>query len=173
MEAIFATDIMGGLSKNGQIPWNSKKDMQFFYQTTVNHVVIMGSNTFFSLSKPLKNRLNIVLSREKRQIPCDFGATCNNVIFTNNANIHTDIYANRAKYCEQYAFLSSDFKIYIIGGAQIYRQFIPLCERIWATRIKKDYDCDLFYSFHEAQCFPMQNIVYEDDVLCIMKYSRP
>jgi len=112
-----------------------------------------------------------VLTRESAV----FDISYNNVLFTNNANIHADIYANRAKYCEQFPFISAEFKIYIIGGAQIYRQFIPKCERIWATRIKKDYDCDLFYSLDDSECssgFSIRNTFYEDNDLSIMEYVR-
>jgi dihydrofolate reductase len=167
MEAIFATDINGGLSKNGQIPWTSKTDMTFFYKKTCNHIVIMGKTTFFSLSKPLKNRLNIVLTREKANAPLD--PSYNNVIFTDNDKVYEDIYANRAKYCEKYSFLSREFKIYIIGGAQIYRRFVPLCEKVWVTRIKKDYACDLFYNFDGNPT--NRELVYDDDELVIMGYD--
>ena len=69
MESILAIDINNGLSKNGSIPWTSKKDMLFFYNQTKNNVVIMGKNTYFSIPKekrPLKNRLNIVLTRSQK-----------------------------------------------------------------------------------------------------------
>lgn len=49
MEAILATDMSGGLSKDNLIPWKSKKDMQFFYQKTKNNIVIMGRSTYFFL----------------------------------------------------------------------------------------------------------------------------
>jgi dihydrofolate reductase len=165
MEAIFATDINGGLSKNGQIPWVSKKDMTFFYKKTCSHIVIMGKNTFLTLSKPLKNRLNIVLTREMENAKATLDTAYNNVIFTDNDKIYEDIYANRSKYCEKYSFLSREFKIYIIGGAQIYRRFVPLCEKVWVTQIKKDYACDLFYNFDENTA--NSEIVYEDDELII------
>ena len=66
MEAIYATDINNGLSKDGVIPWKSKKDMSFFMNKTKNNVVIMGRNTYFSLPdnvRPLKNRLNLLTKR--------------------------------------------------------------------------------------------------------------
>ena len=107
MEAILATDISGGISREGKIPWKSKKDMAFFLQKTKNNVVIMGKNTFLSLpenSKPLKNRLNIVLTRdpyyyinnpEYMQHP--------NLIFTDDENIHNYIQQNREKIYEIYS----------------------------------------------------------------------
>ena len=65
MEAIYVIDLHNGLSKYGAIPWNSKKDLKFFYNKTKNNVVLMGKNTYFSLPvniRPLKGRLNIVLT---------------------------------------------------------------------------------------------------------------
>jgi dihydrofolate reductase len=59
MEAIYAVDSNYGLSQKGIIPWKSKKDMIFFKNKTKNHIVIIGKNTYFSLLKPLENRLNI------------------------------------------------------------------------------------------------------------------
>ena len=65
MEAILAYDLNNGISKNGTIPWNSKTDLNFFYNITKGNIIIMGRNTFFSLPdncRPLKNRVNIVLT---------------------------------------------------------------------------------------------------------------
>ena len=63
------------------------------------------------------------------------------------------------------------FKIYIIGGKNIYEQFIPLCERVWVTRIKKDYSCDLFLDYDFSKQFK-ENIVDEDDELIIYEYMK-
>ena len=49
MEAIYAIDSKNGLSKDGIIPWNSKKDLKFFYDKTRYNVVFMGRKTYFSL----------------------------------------------------------------------------------------------------------------------------
>lgn len=73
MEAIYAVDLNNGLSKNEIIPWNSKKDLNFFLDKTKHNVVIMGKNTYFSLPcRPLKNRLNVVLTSNPNDIVfCD------------------------------------------------------------------------------------------------------
>lgn len=66
IEAIVAVDEKYGLAKDGQIPWKSKTDMNFFKTSTNNNIVVMGSNTLLSLrnANPLPNRLNIVLTRD-------------------------------------------------------------------------------------------------------------
>ncbi len=70
MESIIATDIHFGISKDGIIPWSSKKDLSFFFNKTKNNIVIMGKNTYFSLPerfRPLKLRLNIVLTNNPEE----------------------------------------------------------------------------------------------------------
>jgi dihydrofolate reductase len=79
----------------------------------------MGRKTFESLG-PLKNRLNVVLSTPRYS---------ENIFYTND--IDTLLKEN----------------VIFIGGKSIYEQFIPLCETVWVTRFKKDYDCDLFFDY--------------------------
>ena len=91
MEAILAIDSKNGISKNGVIPWKSKKDMSFFYNVTKRNVVIMGKNTYFSIPqeyRPLKNRLNIVYTSEPQIYLFNENYNkYNNLIFTNNEKI--------------------------------------------------------------------------------------
>ena len=172
MEAIYATDINNGLSKDGVIPWKSKKDMNFFMNKTKYNVVIMGRKTFFSLPdnvRPLKNRLNVVLTSNPDQFE-DY----KEVIFTDDVNKYKSILNNKSNYREMFPYLNSDFKIFIIGGKNIYEQYIPLCETVWVTRIKKNYSCDLFfhYSLRDSKQFKEPEIIDEDDELTIYKYKN-
>ena len=172
MEAIYAIDSKNGLSKNGIIPWKSKKDMSFFMNKTKNNIVIMGKNTFFSIPKehrPLKNRLNIVLTSEPQLYENNMEGS--NVLFTNNNDIHQYILNNVNKYCEMCVYLKRDFKIFFIGGKTIYEQFIPLCDTIWVTRIKDDYNCDLFIDHDYSEEFNVE-LYDENDELEIIKYTR-
>lgn len=172
MESILAIDIKNGLSKDGIIPWKSKMDMQFFYNKTKNNVVIMGKNTYFSLPKthrPLKNRLNIILTSNVLNIDQDYFNSNN--IFTNNDNIWFSILNNREKYMKLYPYLNTNFKIFFIGGKTIYNKFIPLCESVWVTHIKQDCDCDLFFEYDYSIQFK-EEIYYQDDEIQIIKYSE-
>jgi len=146
MEAIVAYDINRGISKNGSIPWKISEDMRFFKNTTLKNVVIMGKNTFTSLNhKPLKDRLNIVITR-KPELYFNYTSEHSNLMFTDNENIHLDIIRNSNEYANRFYFLNKHFKIFYIGGEQIYNKFIPFCSTVWVTQIKKDYDCDLQFS---------------------------
>ena len=57
------------------------------------------------------------------------------------------------------SFLNNDFKIFFIGGKQIYEQFIPLCQQIWVTQIKKDYLCDLQFYYDYSNEFKYMDMV--------------
>lgn len=172
MEAIYAVDSKNGLSKDGTIPWHSKKDLKFFMNMTKNNVVIMGRHTYFSLHKrPLKDRLNIVLTSKPLEFAFDEAEDLSNVIYTNNDKIYNSILNNREKYLRQFPFLSSDYKIFIIGGKQIYEQFIPLCKSIWVTYIKKDYSCDIFLEYDYSKEHK-EEIIDEDEELIIKKYEK-
>lgn len=171
MEAILAYDLNNGISKNGAIPWKSKTDLNFFYNTTKGNIVIMGKNTFFSLPencRPLKNRLNIVLTTNPEVYSNDEKyKNLDNLIFTSDQNIYKEILQNKEKYT---CSLNPDFKIIIIGGKQIYEMFFPLCETVWVTRIKKDYQCDLIIDYDFSKQLKDREVVKDDDELIITKY---
>ena len=172
MEAILATDINFGISKDGIIPWKSKKDMRFFLNKTKNNVVIMGKTTYFSLPeqfRPLKDRLNIVLTSKPSQYMINTQHP--NLIFTDDDTINFHIKENREKFLDIYPFLSSNFKIFIIGGKQIYEKYISLCSTVWVTTIKKNYSCDLFFKYEYKQQFK-DEIVEEDDELKIIEWKK-
>jgi len=165
MEAIYAIDINYGLSQKGNIPWTCKKDMIFFKKKTNHNIVIMGRNTYFSLLKPLQNRLNIVLTKNP-QIYSSEMKKYNNVIFTDNDNINL-LSIER----EKYPFLQENYKIFIIGGKQIYEKFIPCCKYIWITHLKKDYSCDLFINYDYSNHF-QKEIIDENEEFIIYKYTN-
>jgi len=177
MEAILAMDSNNGLSKAGIIPWNNKKDLKFFYNQTKNNVVIMGKNTYLSLPdnvRPLKNRLNIVLTNNPSHFlnePSNENDNNSDVIFTNNMNIYSSILHNKERFCNMYPILNKNFKIFIIGGKQIYDKYIQLCETIWVTRVKKCYSCDLTFEFNLENQFKEVS-KEEDDEICISKYMN-
>lgn len=173
MEAILAYDLHNGISKNGLIPWKSKTDLNFFYNTTKGNIVIMGKNTFLSLPEncqPLKNRLNIVLTTNPELYFNDEKYKYKDgLVFTNNKYVYQEIIQNKEKYIR--TFLNPDFKIIIIGGKQIYDMYLPLCKIVWVTRIKRDYQCDLRIDYDFAKQFKDREVVKDDDEIFIVKYT--
>jgi dihydrofolate reductase len=173
MESIVAIDCKNGIGKNGVMPWNIKEDLLFFKKTTINNIVIMGKNTFFSLStppKPLPNRLNIVLTSNPSKYSQEFQKN-NNIIFTNNEDIYIDILNSREKYSASFDFLKKDFKIFIIGGETLYAKYAPLCDSLWVTHIHDDYNCDKHFNFDFINNFE-SFIINSNERFTIKNYVR-
>lgn len=131
---IAAVDNENGIGKNNKIPWSIPIDMNHFRETTNNHIVIMGRNTWESIPnkyKPLKNRINIILSRVLTNIE---GATVFNSIES------CDEYLN-------YHYKDWQSKIrFVIGGADIYNQYVSkrLVRELIISKINNNYNCDTF-----------------------------
>lgn len=113
----FAQNLLGFIGKDNIIPWKCKDDLQEFKQATTDNIVIMGRKTFESIgSKPLPNRINIVVSMND-----DY------VITQREHNTNADLYfctslETALKYCDIYP----NKNVYIIGGAMLIESAIRL-----------------------------------------------
>jgi len=114
---IAAVDRKGAIGKGGKLPWHYSADMKFFRETTTGHAVVMGRKTWLTIGKPLKNRLNIVLSRDANIDPQE-----SLVVFS---DIESALSFSRS--------LSTD--LFVIGGAQIYESFLPHIEKWIITEV--------------------------------------
>jgi dihydrofolate reductase len=139
--AILHADSKWGIGKKNDLMFHLPKDMAFFRNTTKGHIVAMGENTLISFpgSKPLKNRTNIVLSKDKEH---DFDNVVN--VHTFNDFLHT---------IKDY---TTKEDVYIIGGASIYRQMLPYCDEVLLTKVMADGNAEVFFpnldedeSFHQ------------------------
>ena len=130
-EMVVAVDTNGCIGKANTIPWHLPEDLQHFKELTLNHIVIMGRNTFESLPNgPLKNRLNIVISSRSDFIYINTNVIetyINNVIVTNMNNVFDIIDKNLSLYINK--------KVFIIGGSQIYNMFINYCSKVHITSL--------------------------------------
>ena len=112
----------GTIGDKNSLLWHIKEDMRFFRTTTSGHAVIMGRKTFESLgSKPLPKRKNIVITRADRDFEGAFTA-------------HS--------LEEAIAMAEGDEEIFIIGGAQIYAEALSVADRMYITRVERDYEGD-------------------------------
>lgn len=128
--SILNCDKKYGIGKRNGLLFSLPKDMKFFRETTLNHVVCMGENTLLSFpgSKPLKNRTNIVLSQDP---------THN---YEGVINVHTfDDFLKAIKEQEK-----SDI-VFIIGGASIYRQTLPYVDQVYLTKVNADGGAEVFF----------------------------
>jgi dihydrofolate reductase len=175
IEAIVAVDETYGIAKNGKIPWKSKTDMTFFRQKTMNNIIVMGSTTLLSFPKsaPLKDRLNIVLTRNANNFLNYNEKSYDNIIFIDEITLLALLKCpEQYIQSDKYKFLNKDYIIYIIGGKQIYDMFCKDCSTIWLTKIKTDYKCDLIFSKEILNSFANKNSEYEDDELEIIKLAN-
>ena len=128
--SILSVDKKFGIGKKNGLLFSLPKDMKFFRETTLNHVVCMGENTLLSFpgSKPLKNRINIVLSQDP---------THN---YEGVINVHTfdDFLKEMKKH-------SVHDTVFVIGGASIYRQTLPYVDQVYLTRVNADGGAEVFF----------------------------
>jgi dihydrofolate reductase len=129
INSILAHDSKYGIGKEGKMPWShNDADMKWFRECTMGHVVVMGRKTWESIdNKKLPKRVNFVVSRSNiKGVPdCVYYGTMSHLI-----KLLKDKYP--------------DLDIWFIGGSEIYRQAMPLCDNIYVTEFPGDYECDTF-----------------------------
>ena len=114
------------LGKNTDLLWHIPADLKRFKQITSGHPVIMGKRTWESLPRrPLPNRRNIVIT----DIPGEQIEGCEAVYSIGEA----------------IAKCNADEENFIIGGASVYRQFLPHANRLYLTFVKKSFEADVFF----------------------------
>ena len=124
ISAIVAVDNNWGIGYNGDLLEHIPEDLKYFQALTTGHVVVMGRKTWDSLpKKPLKDRLNIVISSQPR-------GPLGEMAFS--------IPMEEAKV--RVAMAGNDEEWFIIGGGSIYKEFLSICDRVYVTKIYKDHD---------------------------------
>lgn len=133
MKAIVAVDKKWGIGKKNDLLFSLPEDMKFFRQTTLNKVVVMGSNTLksFPNGNPLKNRTNIVLfpGGEKRE----------DCLIVQSLEELSSVLKN---------FNTDD--VFIIGGAMFYKTMLPYCSEVLVTKVDADGGAEVFYENLDA-----------------------
>jgi dihydrofolate reductase len=115
------------LGKDNQLVWHLPKDLRFFKTKTLGYPVVMGRKTFESFGKPLRGRTNIIITRNPGYRV--EGAT---------------VVASLDEAIREAATYKCDM-IFIAGGAEIYRQALPLADTMYLTHIHADLDGDAFF----------------------------
>ena len=128
MKIIVAADSRWGIGKNNKLLVSIPSDMRFFRETTSGCTIIMGRKTLESFpgGRPLKNRRNIVLTKQP-----DFRVEGVTAV---------------PGVCEALDLVRgmNPAEVFCIGGAMIYRLFLPYCDTALITRIDHIYDADAF-----------------------------
>ena len=129
MQIIVAADKNWAIGKNGDLLWHLPEDMKFFREKTTGNVVVMGRKTLDSFpgGKPLKNRINLVLSANP-----EFSREGVSVVRSIDEAL---------EYLQAYG----PEQIFIIGGGRIYREFLPYCDKAYVTRVEQEFEADTYF----------------------------
>lgn len=143
------------IGKDNKLLWCLPNDMKFFKNVTWGMVVIMGRKTLESLGRPLKGRRNIVITRQN-DFKIDEGVVVKDLNEALDAAKEMDVK-----------------EVMVIGGGEIYRQFLPLANKIYITRVHaKPEDADTFFpEFSEKEWKLVNCKDYEADVKHEYAYS--
>ncbi|MFI3318391.1 MAG: dihydrofolate reductase [Rikenellaceae bacterium] len=144
--AIAENGVIGG---DNTLLWHIGEDLKNFKKITSGHPVIMGRKTFESIGRPLPNRTNVVITRQ---------------------NISIEGCRVAHSFEEAISLFSSEEEIFIIGGAQIYAQALPIATTLYLTRVHKSYEGDTSFpewSLDEWSCTESQRFE------CGEKFEHP
>lgn len=130
LSIIVALDAQRGIGVNNTLPWRLPEDLAHFKRLTTGHPIIMGRKTFDSIGRPLPNRRNIVITRNPdwRHDGVDSVGSLDAAIALADGPV-----------------------AYLIGGAQIFTQALPLTDQLIVTEIDKTFDCDTYFPSLDPQ----------------------
>lgn len=130
------------IGRDGKLPWHYPADLKFFRETTTGHAIVMGYNTWRSIGRPLPNRLSVVLSRSHAIEP----------------QPNALLARSRDEVLALANFLKGD--LYVIGGAETYRNFADKLEKWIVTEIPETIpDADAFMPPNFTSGFSLQQTI--------------
>jgi dihydrofolate reductase len=139
-----------------ELPWHISEDLKNFKKITLNHSVIMGRKTYYSIGKPLKDRKNIVISRDT-SLKIDGVEVVNSL---EKAILKTD----------------ESSEIFIIGGQQIYSITLPLATHMYITKVNGIFDGDAFFPDYvedEWREIAREDLITDKDLrFSFLKYEK-
>lgn len=148
--AIAAMSLNRVIGNGSKIPWHLPEDFKWFKQVTMGHVLVMGRKTFESIGKPLPGRETIVLTRGGWSHP----------------GVKT------APALDQLPLPPEDPRtVFIVGGADIYRQALPLCGELLLTLVKREAEGDVLLPPFEEQ-FEFVEKIRETPEFDILRYRK-
>lgn len=122
----------GVIGKDNQLLWKLSSDLKRFKAITSNHYILLGRKTFESIGKPLPNRTSLIISRN---FVCNYE---NCFVFKN---------INEAIV---FAAQQNQEEIFVIGGGEIYKQTLPLANKIYLTLVHTEIDGDTYFDYDES-----------------------
>ena len=150
-QAIAAMSLNRVIGNRNDIPWHLPEDFKWFKKTTMGHVLLMGRKTFNSIGRPLPGRDTVVLTRNPESI---IGIPTFNSI---EAFEQADEFQKR--------------KVFVCGGAEIYRQTLEKCSDLFLTLVKQKIEGDTFFPDYES-LFDTGTILHKTEEFEIIHYRQ-
>jgi len=122
--ALSANRVIG---RDNQMPWHMPNDLKYFKRVTMGKPVIMGRKTFDSIGKPLPGRTNIVVTRQSEW---------------QNSGVRVARSVTEALELASLSLIAGNEEVIVIGGAQIYRETLPLAQRLYLTELHAQIEGD-------------------------------
>ena len=117
------------IGRDNKLPWHLPDDLKHFKFLTMGKTIVMGRKTYESIGKPLPGRVNIIITRQEGyEVP---GATVVSSI------------DDALLMCEKIRSINGEN--FIIGGEELYRQTLKICQRIYITEIQRDFEGDVYF----------------------------
>lgn len=120
---VVAMDDNRAIGKDNDLPWYLPNDLKHFKKTTMGKPIVMGRKTYESIGKPLPGRENIVVTRDK-----SYKAEGTTIVHSVNEVLQM----NAEEIC-------------VIGGSEIFKQFLPVADRLYITEIHYTFDADTYF----------------------------
>ncbi|GAB1417676.1 MAG: dihydrofolate reductase [Bacteroidales bacterium] len=146
----------GAIGKDNRLPWHIPADLKRFKKITTGHTVVMGKQTLHSLpAGPLPNRRNIVLSRTLESCcdgRCELARSMDDVL----------------------RMTKGEEEVFIIGGAIVFRQYLPIADKLYLTIVEADIEADTFFDeidFGAYQLVEQERIGYDSAVGFSYRYE--
>lgn len=144
LSIIVAMDDNNLIGNNNALPWCLPADLAYFKKTTTGKPVIMGRKTYDSIGRALPNRRNIVISRNTN-------LTINGVEVVNSIEAAIELTKRSAE-------------VFIIGGAALYKQSLPLADKLYITKIQESFVGDAYFpSINSHEWQNIQSISHKPD----------
>ncbi len=122
----------GIIGKGNELPWHIPEDLKHFKKTTMSNIILMGRKTFESIGKPLPGRKNFILTSAPERISEEIRNNENVFIFSSFRDAED-------------AASSMDESLFIIGGAAVYKDTLKYADRLYISKVKKNYEGDVYF----------------------------
>ena len=125
------------IGKKNAIPWRLPPDLKRFKELTMGHPIIMGRKTHESIGRLLPGRTSIIITkRAGYNVP---GAL---VVKSIEEALNA---CGQTRSSDEVKQLACDSECFVIGGAEIFHQMLPLCDRLYITEIQRDFEGDVYF----------------------------